>query len=101
MRKLALLVLAAVVLGACVPAAVDADRPATIARDLVIAGQPSGTLFREITVGEPDWQTNHWRVQVDAVIDYPPPSQPGSHTPVHYLIDVDGSSGRATIYAQG
>ena len=101
MRRPFLLLLATVVLGGCVPSAIDADRAGTIARDFVIAGQPSGTVFREITVGAPTWQTNHWRVQVDAVIDYPPPSQPGSNTPVHYLIDVDGSSGRATIYAQG
>ena len=101
MTRLAALWLATVVLGACLPSTIDADRAGSIARDFVIAGQPPGTVFREITVGEPTWQTNRWRVQVDAVIDYPPPSQPGSNTPVHYLIDVEGSSGRATIYAQG
>ncbi len=80
---------------------IDANRAALIAREFVIAGQPTGTNFREITVGTPDLQTSHWRVQVDAVIDYPPPSQPGSGEHVHYLIDVDATSGQPSVFAQG
>ena len=72
-----------------------------IARECVIASQPAGTVFRDITVGAPERHTDRWRVQVDAVIDYPPPSQPGSSVHVHYFIDVDGASGQPSIFAQG
>jgi hypothetical protein len=90
----------ATALGCSVPV-IDADRAETVAREFVIAGQPPGTVFREITVGDATWLSGKWRVQVDAVINYPPPDRPGSNVSVHYLIDVDGSTGEPSIYAQG
>jgi hypothetical protein len=103
MRHLAAVILAGATLTGCsfVAPAVDSDRAKTVAREFVIAGQPAGTLFREIVVGEATWQSDRWRVQVDAVIDYPPPDRPGSNTHVHYLIDVNGSTGEPSIFAQG
>jgi hypothetical protein len=66
-----------------------------------MSGQPAGTVFREVTVGTPALRASLWRVQIDAVVDYPPPSQPGSRVHVHDLIDVNAISGRPSIVAQG
>jgi hypothetical protein len=101
MKTLGSAVLVAALIGACGPAAVDAAHAVNVASDFVVAGQASGMILEDIQVGTPVWQTTHWRVQVDAVLDYPQPSQPVGRIPVHYLIDVDGTSGRATIFGQG
>ena len=101
MRHFGVAVLAGAILIGCSTPVVDGDRAETVAREFVIAGQPPGTLFHQITVGKATWLSGKWRVQVDAVIDYPPPNRPGSNTPVHYLIDVDGTTGQQAICAQG
>jgi ABC-type uncharacterized transport system auxiliary subunit len=99
-RLLAALVLAASVLAGCSPS-IEANRAADIAQALVVAGQPSGSIVHDITVAPPEWQTNHWRVQVDATVTNRQPTGGTVEVPVHYLIDVDGNSGKASIYAQG
>jgi hypothetical protein len=99
-RPLPSLALVAVLLAACSPS-IEANRAAEIAQQLVIAGQPSGSIVRDLTVGTPEWQTNHWRVQVDATVTNLQPTGDTVEVPVHYLIDVDGNSGQASIHAQG
>jgi hypothetical protein len=100
LRPLASLALAAALLAACSPS-IGASRAAATAQEFVVAGQPSGSIVHDLTVGSPEWQTNHWRVQVDAMVTNRQPTAGTVEVPVHYLIDVDGSSGRASIHAQG
>jgi hypothetical protein len=92
--------LAALLFVACSPS-IEASRATEIAQQLVVAGQPSGSFVHDLTVGTPDWQTTHWRVQVDATVTNLQPAGGTFEVPVHYLIDVDGSSGQASIHAQG
>jgi hypothetical protein len=100
MRLLGSLALAASLLAGCSPS-IEANRAAAIAQVFVVAGQPSGSIVHDLTVASPEWQTNHWRVQVDAMVTSRQPTGGTVEVPVHYLIDVDGSSGAASIYAQG
>jgi hypothetical protein len=100
MKSFASLGLAAALLTGCSPS-IQASRAAEIAQQLVVAGQPSDSVVHDIRVAEPEWRTNHWRVQVDAVVRYRQPDGSTVEVQVHYLIDVDGGSGRASIYAQG
>jgi ABC-type uncharacterized transport system auxiliary subunit len=99
-RTLACLALAVALLGACSPR-IEANRAAEIAQQFVVAGQPSGSVVHDLTVASPQWQANHWRVQVDAIVTNRQPTGGTVEVPVHYLIDVDGSSGQAAIHAQG
>jgi hypothetical protein len=55
----------------------------------------------DISLGSPQWHTTHWQVQVDAIVTNAQPAGGTVEVPVHYLIDVDGGSGRASIDAQG
>lgn len=87
-------------LGGCSPS-IDADRAADIAWEFVVAGQPSGSTVHDVSVAAPQWQTTHWQVQVDAIVTDRQPTGDTVEVPVHYLIDVDGSSGQALIHAQG
>jgi hypothetical protein len=100
MRSLASVGLAAALLIGCSPS-IQADRAAEIAQQFVVAGQPSDSVVHDIEIAAPEWHTNHWRVQVDAVVAYRQPNGGTVDVPMHYLIDVDGGSGQASIYAQG
>jgi hypothetical protein len=99
-KRVASLVLAAALFAACSPS-IEATRAAEIAEQFVIAGQTSGSIVHDVTVASPQWQTNHWRVQVDATVTNLQPAGGTVEVPVHYLIDVDGSSGQVSIHAQG
>ena len=100
MKSLASLALAAVMFSGCSPS-IQADRAAQIARQFVMTGQPADSLVHDLKIAQPEWHTNKWRVQVDAIVTYRQPTVATVEVPVHYLIDVDGTSGQASIFAQG
>ena len=90
----------ALALSACDPSAdLDPAKVATIARDFVVAGQPSGYEFLDLTNDPPQIVGGHWRVKVDARIRIP--QNPPTEASLHFLIDVDRHSGQPTIEAQG
>ena len=100
MKSIASVGLAVVLLAGCSPS-IQADRAGQIARQFVVAGQPSDSLVHDVKVAAPEWHSNRWRVQVDAIVTFRQPTGGTVEVPVHYLIDVDGTSGQASIFAQG
>jgi hypothetical protein len=91
-----IILVAAVILGC--NRSIDENGAAQIARDFVVAGQPSGTQFLELKPGTPELRGDTWRVQVDVRLVYPGDVE---DVPAHYIIDVDSSTGVPRIYAQG
>jgi hypothetical protein len=87
----------------CVPTeapTIGASRAAGIARDAAVGTQPTGSRISNLVVGAPERHGQTWRVTVDFGVVYPtgPSDQP---IPVHFIVDVDGSSGRPVIVGQG
>ena len=85
---------------------ISADQAVVIAREFAVAGQASDELIREVRTGAPTVAGSRWRVEVDLSVIYGPPSgatPDPSLSPIwiYYQIDVDRSSGAATIYVQG
>ena len=92
-----------VLLGGCqsAPASteVDQDRAVDIARAFVVAGQPPDFVFLELTNDPPQPSGRTWRVKVDAHVRIPQSAPAESF--LHFIIDVDRSTGVPTIFAQG
>jgi hypothetical protein len=90
-------------LGGCqlAPAAteVDQDRAVEIARAFVVAGQPPDFVFLELTNDPPQPSGRTWRIKVDARVRIP--QSPPVESFLHFVIDVDRSTGVPTIFAQG
>jgi hypothetical protein len=97
-RAVALASLLLALTAACLPGQFDEDEAVQIARDFVVAGQPSDAVFLDLTNDEPQDAGGKWRVYVDATVRY---SSDSGLTQLHYIIDVDRSTGVPTIYAQG
>lgn len=98
-RSIGLASLLLAVTAACLPGQIAADEAVQIARDFVVAGQPSDYEFLELTNDPPQLSGSDWRIYVDATVRTP--SNPPSETRLHFIIDVDRSTGVPTIYAQG
>jgi hypothetical protein len=90
-------------LGGCQPAPtateVDQDRAVEIARAFVVAGQPPDFVFLELTNDPPQPSGRTWRIKVDAHVRIP--QSPPAESFLHFVIDVDRSTGVPTIFAQG
>jgi hypothetical protein len=104
-RYLLLVAIVAISLVGCGPMAapstqlIDSVRATQIAKDLVVAGQPSGTGFVSLEgQGLGPSGTKH-RVKIDAEIV--PPGSQNQHALIHFLIDVDMATGIATVVGQG
>jgi hypothetical protein len=82
------------------PSTVSADRAVQIARDYVVAGQPSDAHFQDLSTQPPQDLGSKWRVEVHAVVDFPQASGP-VRVNLYFLIDVDKASGTPIIYTQG
>jgi len=78
---------------------VDQNRAVEIARAFVVAGQPSGYVFLELTNQPPEVEGTAWRIKVDAHVRIP--QSPPQDAFLHFIIDVDRATGTPTIYAQG
>ena len=97
----------ALLLGSCQPAptetsgpsAIDQSRAVEIARAFVVAGQPPDYAFLELTNETPALAGQAWRIKVDARVRIP--QSPPQETLLHFIIDVDRSTGVPTIFAQG
>ncbi len=92
---------------ACGPSSmINADQAVTIARDFATARQASNEDIREVTAKTPTKVDQRWRVPVDLLVVYGPLSGalPNPSDPpiwIHYLIDVDRTTGQPSIVAQG
>lgn len=91
------LVLASIVMAACTQAQIDAGRAVQVARDFIASGEPSDYRILQLTNQPPRLVGDHWTVYVDALVRIPGAPDTG----LHYIIDVNRSSGAATIEAQG
>ena len=102
-RVAAVVVLAAWLAAACTTSpspAVDPSRAASIAQSLVVTGQPTSYSLDKVAIDTPADLGSVWRVKVDVIfIDRLDPSR--QPMPMHYLVDVDKTSGDARIFGQG
>jgi hypothetical protein len=80
-------------------AQIDQNRAVEIARTFVVAGEPSGYAFLELTNEAPQSAGSAWRVKVDAHIRIS--QSPPQEAFLHFVIDVDRGTGTPTIHAQG
>lgn len=89
-----------VALSACSPPqVVDAGTAAKLARDFVVAGQPSDYVFEGLTNTEPELVGSAWRIRLDALVRIP--GTPPQRAQLHFIIDIDRQTGKATIVALG
>ena len=96
-RAVALASLLLALPAACLPGQIDEGEAVQIAREFVVAGQPSALEFLELTNEAPQPSGGNWRVYVDARVR----DSSGESIWYHFIIDVDRSTGVPTIYAQG
>jgi hypothetical protein len=80
------------------------SRAEEIARAFAVAGEPpEGTIVEVLSKlydFQPDNSAGAWRIQVDAKEIYHQ-SSGDQNVSLHWLIDVDKCTGRASMYAQG
>lgn len=81
----------------CSPSGIDQARAVQIARNYVQQSQPSGLAFVSLTNDPPNEVGGAWQVKIDATVRIPS----GGVSPLHFVIEVDRSSGAAKIISQG